>query len=51
MTPPRANWTAPWTYIYGAISFERYGHLVGAVEEYDVWFNHQVDRLVDMIEL
>lgn len=40
-----------WTHVYGAISFELFGHLVGAVEEYDVWFNHQVDRLADMIEL
>jgi hypothetical protein len=51
MTPPSATWTASWTHIYGAKSLELYGHLVGAVEDYDVWFDHQVDRLADMIEL
>jgi AcrR family transcriptional regulator len=40
-----------WTHVYGAISFELFGHLVGAVEDYNVWFDHQVDRLADMIEL
>ena len=61
MTPPSASpyvsdellvrGLMAWTHLYGAISFELYGHLVGAVEEYDVWFDHQVDRLADMIEL
>ncbi len=51
MTPPSATWTAPWTHKCGAISFELYRHLVGAVEEYDMWFDHQVNRLRDMIEL
>src|SRR4029453_8261832 len=29
-----------WTHVYGAISFELFGHLVGAVEDYNVWFDH-----------
>jgi hypothetical protein len=29
----------------------KFGHLVGAVQDYKVWFDHQVDRLADMIEL
>jgi AcrR family transcriptional regulator len=34
-----------WTQLFGIISFELFGHLVGSVEDYDVLFNESVEKM------
>jgi AcrR family transcriptional regulator len=34
-----------WTTIFGTVSFELFGHLVGSVEDYGAYFDHVVVRL------
>lgn len=34
-----------WTGLFGTISYELFGHLHRVVEDYDTFFEHQVDRL------
>ena len=33
-----------WTGLFGAISYELFGHLHGLIEDFDVFFDHQVKR-------
>jgi AcrR family transcriptional regulator len=33
-----------WTGLFGAISYELFGHLHGVIEDYDAFFDHQVRR-------
>jgi AcrR family transcriptional regulator len=40
-----------WTWLYGAVSFELFGHLVGFVDDPDVFFGHQVDRMARVVGL
>ena len=40
-----------WTWLYGAVSFELFGHLVGSVDDPDVFFGHQVDRMARVVGL
>ena len=35
---------AAWTGLLGHLSFELFGHLTGAVEDYDAFFEHQMAR-------
>jgi AcrR family transcriptional regulator len=38
-----------WTTLFGTISYELFGHLVGIVEDYDVFFDHQMRRAGDYL--
>ena len=38
-----------WTWLYGAVSYELFGHLVGSVDAPDVFFDHQVDRMARVV--
>jgi AcrR family transcriptional regulator len=40
-----------WTWLFGAVSFELFGHLVGSVDDPDVFFGHQVDRMAHVVGL
>ena len=40
-----------WSAIFGTISFELFGHLVGSVSDYDAYFNQVVTRLADELGL
>ena len=40
-----------WSAIFGTISFELFGHLVGSVSDYDAYFNQVVIRLADELGL
>jgi len=40
-----------WSAIFGTISFELFGHLVGSVSDYDAYFNHAIIRLADDLGL
>lgn len=42
---------AAWTQLFGAISFELFGHLVGVMEPADAFFAHSVDLLADQVGL
>ena len=43
--PRLARAVMAWTHLIGAISFELFGHLVGGIEDYDAWFDLQVNDL------
>jgi AcrR family transcriptional regulator len=34
-----------WTELYGALNFELFGRLIGAINDYDAWFDHQLRSL------
>ena len=34
-----------WTTVFGTVSFELFGHLVGSVSDYEAYFDHVVIRL------
>lgn len=40
-----------WTWLFGAVSFELFGHLVGSVDDPDVFFGHQLDRMARILGL
>jgi AcrR family transcriptional regulator len=40
-----------WTQLYGMISFELFGHLVGSVDPSDEFFRHATDQLADFVGL
>jgi AcrR family transcriptional regulator len=40
-----------WTWLFGAVSFELFGHLVGSVDDPEVLFGHQVDRMARVVGL
>ncbi len=40
-----------WTHIYGAISFELFGHRVGMVSEHDGFFDHEMRRMAVFVGL
>jgi AcrR family transcriptional regulator len=40
-----------WTWLCGAVSFELFGHLVGSVDDPEVFFGHQVDRMARVVGL
>ncbi|MCW2748838.1 MAG: TetR/AcrR family transcriptional regulator [Nocardioidaceae bacterium] len=42
---------AAWTAIFGTISFEMFGHLVGSVDDYNAYFDQVVRRLAAELEL
>ena len=40
-----------WTAVFGLISFELFGHLIGSVSDPTAFFTAQVDRLADSLNL
>jgi AcrR family transcriptional regulator len=38
-----------WTEVFGAISFELFGRLTGAITDYDAWFEHQLKTLAGFL--
>ena len=40
-----------WTYLFGAISFELFGHRHNVVADYDAFFDHEVRRMAVMVGL
>ena len=38
-----------WTWLHGAVSFELFGHLAGSVDDPEVFFGHQVDRMARVV--
>jgi AcrR family transcriptional regulator len=40
-----------WTYLFGAVSFELFGHRNNVIADYDVFFDHEVRRLALMVGL
>jgi AcrR family transcriptional regulator len=40
-----------WTYLFGAVSFEVFGHRNNVIADYDVFFDHEVRRLALMVGL
>ena len=40
-----------WTWLFDAVSFELFGHLVGSVDDPEVFFGHEVDRMARVIGL
>jgi len=40
-----------WTYLFGAVSFEVFGHRNNVIADYDVFFDHEVHRLALMVGL
>ena len=38
-----------WTHIYGAVSFELFGHRVGMVSEHDGFFDHEMRRMAAFV--
>jgi len=38
-----------WTYLFGAVSFEVFGHRHNVVQDYEVFFDHEVHRLAAML--
>ncbi|MCY7396008.1 MAG: TetR/AcrR family transcriptional regulator [Nocardioides sp.] len=40
-----------WTTVFGAVSFELFGHLVGSVVDTDLFFGELVERLADDLDL
>lgn len=40
-----------WTFLFGAVSFETFGHLHGVVDDLDAWFDHEVHRVADALGL
>ena len=40
-----------WTFLFGAVSFEVFGHLHGVVADLDAWFDHEVRRIAATLGL
>jgi len=40
-----------WTYLFGALSFEVFGHRHNVIEDHEAFFDHEVRRLAVMLEL
>lgn len=40
-----------WTYLFGAVSFEVFGHRHNVIVDYEVFFDHEVGRLAAMLGL
>jgi len=40
-----------WTYLFGAVSFELFGHRHGVVADPEVFFDHEVRRIADLLGL
>jgi AcrR family transcriptional regulator len=40
-----------WTEVFGAISFELFGRLTGAITDYDAWFDHQLRTMAGFLGL
>lgn len=40
-----------WTYLFGALSFEVFGHRHNVISDYEVFFDHEVRRLAAMLGL
>jgi hypothetical protein len=40
-----------WAQLFGLISFELFGRLVGAIDDYDAYFDYQVGRLAHQLGL
>lgn len=40
-----------WTQLFGMVSFELYGHLVGSMDPADAFFDHAVERMADFLGL
>jgi len=40
-----------WTYLFGAVSFEVFGHRNNVIGDYEVFFDHEVRRLAAMLGL
>ena len=39
------------TFLFGAVSFETFGHLHGVVDDLDAWFDHEVHRVAAALGL
>jgi AcrR family transcriptional regulator len=40
-----------WTYLFGAVSFEVFGHRHNVIADHDVFFDHEVRRMATMVGL
>lgn len=40
-----------WTQLFGMISFELFGHLVGSVDPSDAFFDHATEQMADFVGL
>lgn len=40
-----------WTHVFGAVSFEMFGHLVGSITDYELFFNDIIERMADTLQL
>jgi AcrR family transcriptional regulator len=40
-----------WTHLFGAISFELFGHRVGTVSDHDAFFDHEMRRIAHFVGL
>lgn len=49
--PVLARVLVAWTQLYGMISFELFGHLVGSADPADAFFAFAVDRMADLVGL
>ncbi len=45
----RARALLAWSSLFGAITFELFGHLVGTVDDADRWFEAMMDVLVTAV--
>ncbi|MGI8336107.1 TetR/AcrR family transcriptional regulator [Actinomadura scrupuli] len=49
--PVLARCAIAWTQLFGMISFELFGHLVGSVDPADEFFAHAVEQMADLVGL
>ncbi|HKT05052.1 MAG TPA: TetR/AcrR family transcriptional regulator [Rugosimonospora sp.] len=49
--PVIARGIVAWTQLYGMISFELFGHLVGSVDPSDDFFQHATEQMADLVGL
>ncbi|MCW2883697.1 MAG: hypothetical protein QOE54_1760 [Streptosporangiaceae bacterium] len=49
--PVLARCAIGWTQLFGMISFELFGHLVGSLDPSDEFFAHAVERMADLLGL
>jgi AcrR family transcriptional regulator len=49
--PLLTRWAICWTQLFGMISFELFGHLVGSVDPSDEFFAYAVERMADLVGL
>ncbi len=40
-----------WTEVFGALNFELFGRLTGAITDYDAWFEHQLKTVAGLLGL